>query len=518
MNSRNVKKIPVDKNFSDLCYACRTGDVENADRLISTGVNVNQVDRFDNSPLFLASLCGHEEVVKLLLERGAICDRDRHEGARCIYGALTDSIRDILLRYDISKAFDMNQPFATHISSLLRDDELKTCDISLSNEHRFLFAHKFMLFARSPILAESISQTSQSAVYKDISELPANILNILLKFIYLIPILHEIQSQDYEKLIKIANKLHLKLLSEFLNKIRHMKDPTEKSSLMIAYQYKFTELARTQLRNFVKNEIINNYTEIDSISDSWDLSISKMMLNAPFPDIFLTIENTKGLRRIYPCNIAMLSRAEFFKELIVSNFKERLIFEGEKKSRQNVLFVELPICDFKVAEILILYIYYDMSDIPWEYAIDIIKLADYILADRLKNIAAAVITQSPEILEVNSIFDILELGWETGVERLEQHAAKYIARNLSLFSTSVELKNAILTSSKRISTREETDTIELVADIRFYLMEKYDLEPEDLPLFENTDDMEFLRSIHLLDYKADISLIDNILKELDLAI
>lgn len=109
-------------NFEELCYSCRTGDMDNVDRLISTGVNVNSVDKFDNSPLFLASLCGHEGVVKLLLQRGAVCDRDRYEGARCIYGALNDSIRDILLSYDISKAVDVKQPFATHISSIYNDE------------------------------------------------------------------------------------------------------------------------------------------------------------------------------------------------------------------------------------------------------------------------------------------------------------------------------------------------------------------------------------------------------------
>lgn len=115
----------MEKRFNELCYACRIGDTDNVDRLASTGVNLNSVDEFDNSPLFLASLCGHEEVVKLLLKRGAVCDRDRYEGARCVYGALTDSIRDILLKYDISKAVDVNQPFVMHISSLMKINYLR---------------------------------------------------------------------------------------------------------------------------------------------------------------------------------------------------------------------------------------------------------------------------------------------------------------------------------------------------------------------------------------------------------
>ena len=147
----------MDKNFEELCYSCRTGDMDNVDRLISTGVNVNSVDKFDNSPLFLASLCGHEAVVKLLLQRGAVCDRDRYEGARCIYGALTDTIRDTLLSYDISKAVDVKQPFATHISSMYNDEGFLKRDITFRVSNGKLFtAHKFLLCARSEILAEKM--------------------------------------------------------------------------------------------------------------------------------------------------------------------------------------------------------------------------------------------------------------------------------------------------------------------------------------------------------------------------
>ena len=110
----------VAKVFQEICMACRTGDIEVVDSLLSTpNLDINQVDEYDYSPLILSSLCGHFKIVELLLSRGAICDRDTFQGARCIYGALTDEIRDLLVSFDISKAIDASQPFAGHISSLL---------------------------------------------------------------------------------------------------------------------------------------------------------------------------------------------------------------------------------------------------------------------------------------------------------------------------------------------------------------------------------------------------------------
>lgn len=66
-----------------------------------------------------ASLCGHYEVVQLLLEAGALCLRDTFQGQRCLYNALNDRIRNLLLSYDYSKSTDPLQPFAAHITSLL---------------------------------------------------------------------------------------------------------------------------------------------------------------------------------------------------------------------------------------------------------------------------------------------------------------------------------------------------------------------------------------------------------------
>src|SRR3954453_21412404 len=97
-----------------------------------------------------ASLCGHYEVIRLLLENGALCERDSFQGERCLYNALNDRIRNLLLSYDYAKSASPLQPLAAHITSLLTRPTPKTSDITISAYDQSFHLHKFLLAARSP--------------------------------------------------------------------------------------------------------------------------------------------------------------------------------------------------------------------------------------------------------------------------------------------------------------------------------------------------------------------------------
>lgn len=64
---------------------------------------MNLRDKWDSTPLYYACLCGHLEIVEFLLENGARCEANTFDGERCLYGALTDQIRNILKNYKINK-------------------------------------------------------------------------------------------------------------------------------------------------------------------------------------------------------------------------------------------------------------------------------------------------------------------------------------------------------------------------------------------------------------------------------
>lgn len=494
------------KNFLELCFACRIGDVENADRLISTGVNVNGVDEFDNSPLFLASLCGHEDVVNLLLRRGSVCDRDRYEGARCIYGALTDSIRNILLKYDISKAVDVKQPFASHLSSLMNDDIVNNFDFQFTfDDDLQIPAHKFILAARSSYFRQKFSgpwATLKSKRMPTGSDIEA--FRSILKFIYLVPVLHELKQDQLKHIHLLSMKSGFPDLLSYLDKTMHVSDPSERASLMNEYQYKFNTDARDQLEAYVNENIFNNGILLTS-GEVKDRHLKTLRDLPPFGDLVLKVTTSEGQDYFYMCHKSILVRSNFFKLMFSSSFQE---------ATSEVPIVSLSVVNLSVAGVVLSYLYYDSTDIPWEIAIDVLRTSDFILTDRLKTMAAVTITQSKEFLTKYSIFDVLDVAWSCSVERLEHHAAKVIAYDIENYINDSLLSDAIIQSSKRIKSRQDTDTVELVDDIRFYLLEKYDLQADILELLDTEDDIDFLKKSGLLEYKKDIDLLESLLIEL----
>src|SRR5579871_5515160 len=147
---REDSPLDLSDEFRVFCEACRRGDLRVCQEMIIQGVNINARDEYDYTPLILASLCGHYEVVELLLDSGALCERDTFQGERCLYNALNDRIRNLLLSHDYSKSTDPLQPFASYITSLLTREHPKTSDLTLFSANESFPLHKFILAARSP--------------------------------------------------------------------------------------------------------------------------------------------------------------------------------------------------------------------------------------------------------------------------------------------------------------------------------------------------------------------------------
>lgn len=70
---RDENPLDLTSDFSRFLDACRKGDLKTCQELISNGVNINGKDPYDYTPLIIASLCGHFELVQLLLESGKCC-------------------------------------------------------------------------------------------------------------------------------------------------------------------------------------------------------------------------------------------------------------------------------------------------------------------------------------------------------------------------------------------------------------------------------------------------------------
>lgn len=123
--------------------------------------------------------------MQLLLESGALCERDTFQGERCLYNALNDRIRNLLLSYDYSKSTNPLQPFAAHITSLLSRDQPQTSDLQVAAASELFHLHKFILSARSPYFHRKLSAAPDTATWKIPAAIPPQAFAIAIRYIYL---------------------------------------------------------------------------------------------------------------------------------------------------------------------------------------------------------------------------------------------------------------------------------------------------------------------------------------------
>ncbi|KAF2257105.1 hypothetical protein BU26DRAFT_473820 [Trematosphaeria pertusa] len=561
--------LDTSERFHVFCEACRRGDLKVCQEMIQAGVNINARDRHDYTPLILASLCGHYEVIQLLLENGALCERDTFQGERCLYNALNDRIRNLLLSYDYAKSTNPLQPLAAHITSLLTRPTPTTADITITTYDQSFQLHKFLLAARSPYFAKKLAAAPATTSWKLPPNIPADSLGVALQYLYLSEVsLRKVTfgMSDEEELVvlngidKIGRQLEMERLFE---------DITEVSDRRLLRQKRAEELdrGRDQLeawfqQNVLKHKMVVNIEKADNIhwdrdnsifadvllraddddeeaaydSDATDISAGPS--ESSTPPVRHTLgplngipvgpiqsrspsENPKTRKStIYPAHRALLLRSEYFLTMFSSQFREA-------QHTPYLQTIKLD-CSPAVLETILTFLYTERSDFGLDIAIDVLFAADQLFIEKLKQRAALIIStlgngssstvesENPrgetDAEEAVDIYEVIRAGWDTRVQRLEEFGARYIAYRLEHFIDEPEFAQLVRESSRRVKARQETDTVELVDDIRYYLSDRFRLRFEDSGLDEMMDETQ-MNGEALADAVNDLDLSDKELVE-----
>ena len=192
---------------------------------------------------------------------------------------------------------------------------------------------------------------------------------------------------------------------------------------------------------------------------------------------------------LFPVHRAMLLRAEYFLAMFSSAFRE-----AQTTEHLQIISVD---CSPEVLEVVLKFLYTEKTDFALDTAIDVLFAADLLLIEKLKSKAAVVIstlgngsmsqiptrldtaeTSAPEQEDLD-IYDVVRAGWLTRVPRLEEFGARFFAYRLESYIDEEDFADLVRESANRIKGRQETDTIELLDDIRYYLSERFRLRFED---------------------------------------
>ncbi|KAK7418626.1 hypothetical protein QQX98_003815 [Neonectria punicea] len=540
---RDENPLDDSPEFHEFLTTCRHGDLRTCQELISRGVNINGKDRFDYTPLIIASLCGHYELVQLLLESGALAERNTFQGERCIYNALNDRIRNLLLQYDFSKSSDPYVYWTAHISTLLGRAAPRTSDVAVVAGDRSFELHKFLLASRSPYFHRKLAAAPAAATLRLADAVPPEAFQVVLRYLYLGEVPRDLAppgtasaEEDILKgLDKISKQLEVEQLWEAI------LAGTDRRLARQRYQDE-VERARGQLEAFFQRSVRDHKMVVDTdrvrdvkwqygnamfadvllradepsdnIDDDDDLPIAAAAPSIPIGPAGGHTEPSKTRKSVlYPAHKAMLIRSEYFEKMFSGDY-----VESQRADHLRIITVD---CTPAVLEIILAFLYTETAACPLEHALDLLYAADMLFLDNLKTKAAVAIstlgsgtsnvlvdrTHAHEVtsedtqatngneetrvqveMEPINIYDVIHAAWDLRVQRLEEFAARYLAYRLEDYIDEPDFQDLINESAQRLRSREETDTIELLDDIRYYLSDRFRLRFEDAGLDEMMDE------------------------------
>ncbi|KAF3004464.1 hypothetical protein E8E14_004509 [Neopestalotiopsis sp. 37M] len=529
---RDENPLDDTAEFKELLAACRQGDLKRTQELITSGVNINGKDNFDYTPLIIASLCGHFELVQLLLESGALAERDTFQGERCIYNALNDRIRNLLLQYDFSKSTDPLQPWAAHVTELLNREIPKTSDITITTSTDSFQLHKFLLSARTPYFRKKLADSPETTSWPLSSSIPADSFRVVMRYLYLGDLPRDLvgtwstvsEEEVLTGIDKISKQLEVTQLWDAilggndrrLARQRH-QDEVARASKQVGELFHEKIIGHKMLVDPKKvgnvkwrhdNSIFadcllradeNGVNELDE-EDQVQASAIPIGPGAASKPQTQNGERKHPKAVLYPAHKAMLIRSPYFETMFSSQF-----VEAQDSEFLHVIKVDCPPA---VLELVLEFMYTERVDCPLDLGLDLLYAADMLFLDKLKTRAAIAISTlgsgnsnvlvdrtHPEFegageieVEPINVYDVIHAAWDLRVQRLEEFAARYIAYRLEDYIDDEEFAELIQESAQRIKERQETDTIELLDDIRYYLSERFRLRFEDAGLDEMLDE------------------------------
>lgn len=410
-----------------------------------------------------------------------------------------------------------------------------TADITVASTTESFHLHKFVLSARSPYFYNKLEKSPETTSWKLPTSLAPQAFGVAIKYLYFGELPRDVgggpgtgftEGEILAGLDKISKHLEIKNLSELI---------IESGDRRLARQRRQDEVGRgrEQLDGWYRDNVLKHKisTDSDRANDvKWDRD------NGIFADVLLRAdedeleeaeeETTDGVhdrRRsetnalgiplgseqssrspsrgrksrksvLFPCHRAMLIRSEFFLTMFSSSFKE-----AQRTPHLQIIPID---CSPEVLEIVLTFLYTEKADFPLNIAVDVLFAADLLLIEKLKVKAAVVIStlgngtaiaiparldaDAPRKDQANAseedaldIYEILRAAWLTRVQRLEEFAARFMAYRLEDYIDDPEFAELVKESAGRISARQETDSIELLDDIRYYLSERFRLRFED---------------------------------------
>lgn len=382
--------------------------------------------------------------------------------------------------------------------------------------------HKLILSARSPYFSNKLKDAPETTTWKLPLSHPVESFRVALRYLYLgdIPrdLVDSCSKHTEEEVLVGVDKICKQLeIPELWDAILSGHD----RRLIRQRHQDEVNRAQKQIKDFFNQKVIDLKMTVDT------RRVSEVKLsagNSIYADCLLRVDEEPGdntdwedqvsstipigagaqsesqngtARRrksfLYPVHKAMLIRSPYFATMFSSAF-----LEAQESEHLHIITVD---CSPNVLEIILRFLYTEEVECPLELGLDLLYASDMLFLEKLKSKAAVLISSlgsgnsnllidrthgganeaGVEVEPIN-VYDVIHAAWDLRVQRLETFAARYLAYRLEDYIDEEEFAELIQESASKVKNREETDTIELLDDIRYYLGERFRLRFEDADL------------------------------------
>ncbi|XP_071960285.1 ankyrin repeat and BTB/POZ domain-containing protein 1-like [Antedon mediterranea] len=442
---------------AELFLCCKAGDLYQVKYLLEKKeVDVNIRDTWDSTPLYYACLCGHLDVVRYLLDNGARCEAKTFDGERCIYGALTDEIRDVLKGYK-----------AVNTGSRKRDEYqdflLRALEGGLYEDIQFVIhdetyiSHRCILATRCQYLAELLEGKwkHRNTIHIKHELVRPQAFQAILKYLY--TGIFQIQLDCVEDALQFANKFQLKYLQqEIEEKLKtvytfvHEKPGTDVNILCIETPNEFQSLKDDfQTLADMAMPALPNWMEMG-------LPFQSDLL-PPFCDICFQVEES----RFFCHKVFFCGRSDYFKGLLSNHFSE--LTEDDDCLVQKIT---LQGVSTQVFSTVVNYIYTNKVEISEDNSYEVLVTADMYLLSGLKRLCANEIGGH---LTEGSVLTILRVAKMFNLVRLEDQCVEYMAKIVDKMVTNEDFAILVQEDAANVQEREEIDSIPIIDDMRHHI-------------------------------------------------
>ncbi|XP_065298635.2 ankyrin repeat and BTB/POZ domain-containing protein 1-like [Dermacentor albipictus] len=445
------------RNTLELFLSCRKGDLARVKYLIEEQESeLNVRDRWDGTPLYYACLCGHKDVVEYLLSQGARCVANTFDGERCLYASLNLEIRDLLRdRKVITSSTMRRDAYDEFLRRCLEDVE--HCDITFSVQGETVPAHRCVLAARCEFLQRSLVKkwAGRQLIPVTHHSVDASVFRIVMQYLYTGRL--EMQAKQFESFSELALRCRLtslvadvkEELAQVLNQGNQRSHHSPESEAVL--------LEPTHYREQLQRDFAT--LPIELASEIASAHISRLSEDGNHADICFSVDGRHFLcHKVFLCN-----RSEYFRALLEDHFTEA----SRPSSGWQFPVIELQQVAPDVFGCVLHHIYSGMDDrLSADNVWEVLCAADVYLLPDLKRQCGALIAR---MLDVESICNTLRASRLFHLPRLENQCIEFMAKHLAKVIELPEFHEVIREDAKDVKLRQETDSITVIDDIRYYI-------------------------------------------------